>query len=49
MQLLTHSKVTVNKRKDQEKEKKKRKKEKKEGENHEASNDPRTLHSLRGF
>ena len=46
MQLLTHSKVTVNKRKDQEKEKKKRKKE---GENHEASNDPRTLHSIRGF
>ena len=46
MQLLTHSKVTVNKRKDQEKEKKK---EKKEGENHEASNDPRTLHSIRGF
>ena len=44
MQLLTHSKVTVNKRKDQKKEKKK---EKKEGENHEASNDPRTLHSLR--
>ena len=46
MQLLTHSNVTVNKRKDQEKEKKK---EKKEGENHAASNDPRTLHSLRGF